>query len=498
MLAETFTPRDRIGRLLAPLSGAQARHAGLALALGLLVGFMVLGARPLNPFDTSWIAGDAAISETGFMFMRRAALLVFPLTWSPALGYPFGAATANLDDIPIMAFAAKLLGLGFGPNLQILGPFFVLCAALQFHFGRRLSARLLGGGAAALIGGLFFLLAPPFLWRAHGHFALCGQFVILAALCQLIPPPGQPPLRHAWALPAWSFVAAAIHPYLMLMVLGVAAVAAARPVLDGRGVRRPAAIFAASVAAALASLIVFGFIVPGSGGTLAAGGWTAYGMDLLAPLDPEAYPSLLFRTHQLGPGQYEGYNYLGAGMLAVALVAACRMATGLRLPREVPLRLMLSLIAATALFAASTRVTLAGHVLIDVPLPDRALDLLSVVRASGRFFWPGYYALMCLALAGVRAPGWRPAALLAAALALQVADTASLRRDIHAQWADSRPQDGLHDPVWRELPRHHAHLSVRPEQVCEDTGPGGRAGRPDARQFPLGAGRRPADRSVLR
>ena len=98
MLAETFTPRDRIGRLLAPLSGAQARHAGLALALGLLVGFMVLGARPLNPFDTSWIAGDAAISETGFMFMRRAALLVFPLTWSPALGYPFGAATANLTN----------------------------------------------------------------------------------------------------------------------------------------------------------------------------------------------------------------------------------------------------------------------------------------------------------------------------------------------------------------------------------------------------------------
>ena len=41
-------------------------------------------------------------------------------------------------------------------------------------------------------------------------------------------------------------------------------------------------------------------------------------MNLLAPVDPRTFNSLFFpRLAEASPGQYEGYSYLGAGVLVL-------------------------------------------------------------------------------------------------------------------------------------------------------------------------------------
>src|ERR1700735_421535 len=75
------------------------------------------------------------------------------------------------------------------------------------------------------------------------------------------------------------------------------------------------------------ALLLFGFI---RGTALSQytiggiGGYDYYSMNLVSPIDPGHQGALLLAPQQIGPGQYEGYNYLGLGMLMLAVISVAR------------------------------------------------------------------------------------------------------------------------------------------------------------------------------
>ena len=116
---------------------------------------------------------------------------------------------------------------------------------------------------------------------------------------------------------------------------------------------------------------------------------------------------------------------LGCGALAAVLAGRASIALAWRRYRG----LVLVLLAMTAL-AVTPHVTAGGHVIL--PIGTGWLERpFSIVRASGRAFWIVGYAVMLAAVAWL-ASRLRPvmfAACMAAAVALQWADTAPLRHD---------------------------------------------------------------------
>jgi len=459
-----------------------------AVAAGLILAFCTIGPRVLNPFNTSWITGDPATNQTGFAFMRHESLFVFPLTWSHSLAYPMGFSTAWLDNIPLAAVFFKLFDSVLPENFQYLGLFFFLCAGLQFHFGRRLTENITHDKIFSYLGGLFFLFSPPMTWRAGSHFALCAHFLILAALCELIPATWPPTSYHRYIkLLIICAIAGAIHPYLTLMVLGTSAAALARPWFAQPTPRQRThliALGAACVFAALVSMTLFGFLSPGHAIT-AAGGYGFYTMDPLAPIDPQNYASLALRQRVIAPDQFEGYNYLGLGLILIAIVGFTRrFATGFRLPAHFPTRIVFTLIAVSAVCAMSTRITMGGHVIANLALPSKVIEILSAVRSTGRFFWPGYYALTALILASARSHQKPATLLLAAALLVQIYDTAQLRASIHTQWQHSTQKFTLTNPIWEKIGPNESHLSLIPALACGwGLAPGGQTAEPTFSRF---------------
>ncbi len=93
-----------------------------------------------------------------------------------------------------------------------------------------------------------------------------------------------------------------------------------------------------------------------------SGGYRDLSMNLVAPFDPRTFNSLIFpRLRGASPGQYEGYNYLGAGvliLLAVIVVhgAVCIAASCWRPDKRwlVPLAVCCLLL---TLLALSTKIT---------------------------------------------------------------------------------------------------------------------------------------------
>jgi hypothetical protein len=121
-------------------------------------------------------------------------------------------------------------------------------------------------------------------------------------------------------------------------------------------------------------------------------------MNLLAVMTPSGWSSLMPEVATGAAGQaFEGFQYLGAGLICVVLLAAARGWRRWHLVFRRTLAPVIGVVLTLALYALGPRVTLADTVVLDVSRP--ALDRLSVFGVTGRFFWPCTYLLLTISIA---------------------------------------------------------------------------------------------------
>lgn len=145
-----------------------------------------------------------------------------------------------------------------------------------------------------------------------------------------------------------------------------------------------------SLASAIAGLIIFGLLRPLELLAYAEGGYGAFSMNLLAPIDPGNFGALVLKPQpQVGILQYEGYNYLGLGVILLGTLALGRRPS--LFVRNLCRREAAAtwLICAVSLFLAlSLKATVGSWTIYDISVPLPVFEALSAFRASGRFFWP--------------------------------------------------------------------------------------------------------------
>ena len=188
----------------------------------------------------------------------------------------------------------------------------------------------------------------------------------------------------------------------------------------------------------------------------------------MAPINPMGHGSIVMPELPVtGIGQFEGYNYLGIGVLGLLVLnVAWRPSTmsSLRDPKLVPLA---GLVLACTLAALSSTVTFGSWTLVHYELPRFALVAAQSLRASGRLFWPAHYLLVLAALA-LTYRLWRPPSrtlILALALAFQVANLWTLRRQVRSR-VNLPGENPLRSATWQRLGTDFANLLVIPPYQC--------------------------------
>jgi hypothetical protein len=463
-------------RQFAPARSAIA-IAVLAAAIGFAYAYLVVGPRVLNPFNVSWLAGDPITYYLGWSFFRQEEHLTLPLGWSASLGYPFGEPIAYLDTIPLVAVLFWPFRHALPDSFQFMGLYFVVCCALQFYFGFRISRRLCGGDRlGGVLGALLFLTAPIFTWRANGHFPLLSQWLILAAMDQFVAAPDGPSPRQIVWRTAMCFIAAAINPYIATMTLMVIVASYARGILHQTRALGAAGIgIVGALVAVLVGLELFGFLRSTDASQYIGSGYEYFAMNLLDPISPRVYGALVLKQQ---PNTF-GTDYLGLGLILLGIVTVARKPSALRylFSREgLP---ALALFACSLLLALSTRAALGTHVIYHLALPQPVMSALASLRASERLFWPACYLLFAgsiwLAAQSFRRPSLY--AVLAVTVLVQFLDTAPLRGYIHQLTASASSPPMPPEQAWRDLGRTQQHLVVVPPWQCDtDNGPGGAIG----------------------
>jgi hypothetical protein len=421
----------------------------------------------LDPTRIEWLMkSDWVPHYFGWFYFRSE-----PWQWPPGTirGYyaPLGSSIGLTDAIPLAAYLFKPFDAWLPQPFQYIGLWWLLCFTLQGAFGAQLAARATPRPLLQVLGAVLFILMPTLLTRV-GHAALCSHWLVLWALV-IATRPGAGRVRPLeWA--ALGLCAGLIQPYLAAMVLPLLLATAIDTRASAAALRLRA--FAAAGVATLCGWWLSGLFVLSGAGSLASGGLGYYSMNLLSPITPGGWSSVLPELPVAGDGQrYEGFQYLGLGVLALLAIAA-GLAVKARLQRSAQAatvgHAVRAVVVLMALFALSPTITVGRATLIDVNGPMFAP--LAVFRSSGRFFWPLTYLLLTWALATViRHLG--PAAALAvvtAAVGLQAYDL----KDAHA----TRRQTAR-DPSFQQWPQPfvsrewstvgaYRHLVLLPPPQC--------------------------------
>ncbi|WP_222165446.1 DUF6311 domain-containing protein [Edaphocola aurantiacus] len=366
----------------------------------ILVFHLKFGLAILLPSHDAWLYGrgsDMLPDICTWQYYRYSPLGQGALGVFNGYGYPQVTGVGNTNIVPLIGMPLKLFNRWLPEHFQYLGLFLFTCYLLQAWFADRLLAALqLPVGYWRFTAVVVILLAAPFLDR-FAHLALCAHWLILAALATYF----SVGLSQARALRNYSilsFAAILTHPYLILFPLLVA-------FADGLQRIRKNEKWITLFVFPLVSIVSIwlGAFLSGvfslAMGSSSAGGlgvynsnlntfWNNIGKSNFAPLDLPAFE-----------GQYEGYAYLGLGVLILWVTLLFQKTFRKALLRTMQQHWPLFIVLFAALiYAYAFNITFNKLELLNFHLEryPRLNNMLSIFRSSGRYIWLPYYILLII------------------------------------------------------------------------------------------------------
>ena len=444
----------------------------IAGLIGATVMTASLGWSVVNPTSYEWLMhGDFGLHFLGWHLYRRGPWTL-PIGGTPLHVWPIGSSIGLTDSIPIIGIPLKLLDAVLPPVFQYIGLWLVLSVTLQAVFGVLLMRVVTRRVSLQLLGAMLIMLSPPLFYRIN-HAALTAHWLVLASLWLSVRPDAD---AASWRLAAWwsavCAVTAATQPYILLMVALLMLSAHGRQVIAApRQIVRASLHAAVALGASWVALWQSGSLMIRSNEGLEVGGFGEWSTNLLSFIMPtEAntllYPGFIPYDHK---EQYEGYAYLGLGMLLLAIVALFAAVRVLRRAewwrgrlRYQPFALALAFLTAMAL---GPQITAGTHTLFTY---DRSWwRPLWIFRTSGRMVWPIYYATVIgvlFVIAG-RIDSRKAVPLLTVGLLVQAVDLAGMTRYL----GDVRAfgfRDPLVNSFWSTVaPRYDGFILI-PSNLC--------------------------------
>ncbi|MCR4744132.1 MAG: DUF6311 domain-containing protein [Lachnospiraceae bacterium] len=368
--------------------------------LGIILFTAIYGIRVIDPQYDLWIFDikDPDIKQhyIGWCHFRNSDWS-FPLGLMNSLSWPFSISVLYTDSIPLFAVIFKLFRNILPETFQYLGLFGMISMGLTGGFAGLILHKLLREPYHAIIGSAFFSVIPHLLQRMFFHTTLTAQWLILLPLLIWFSDSWRWKLRKRLA--AWtisSFLAITIHPYLWMMVFIIWFFSELETFY--RNKELPSSII---IGLSYTVIGIFGlFIEGGFYGNVStvyyAGGFES---NLNSLFNPMGIGLVLPDLDLVGEFQYEGFGYLGLGIIIMFIISLAALLVHLirdkrksslgKLINSHPRRFLLFLMALVfALFSVYPTVSFGTDILFTFPRIKLIDEFFGIFRSTGRFIWP--------------------------------------------------------------------------------------------------------------
>lgn len=461
--------------------------------LGAAFFLIIYGFDILDVTNDSWLLTGRDLQQhyIGWKFFRNADW-TFPIGLHDGLTYPHNISVLYTDSIPLFAIFFKLLSPILPDTFQYFGLFGLMCFVLNGGIGALLVAKINRSKIFCLFGSIFFILSTPVLQRLFGlldedsrHTSLAAHFLILASIGIWM---YREKFAKYWkAALMYSLIGVLcvlIQMYMIFIVGGIMCGYLLHCLLKYRDWKRGVIVFASFM---LSSLAAF-FIVGGFTDILkpTANGFGIYSANINALLNPFNY-STFFHKRPWHAGQYEGFSYLGLGM--IVLYAACmallviaivkaggirqawlRLKDKYRRHREGTIAITIVVLVFWILALTHT-IYLGSRMVVWFYIPDKILELLAVIRSSGRFMWVILYLIMLLGMYVITRfiPNKKiQKIVIIICVCLQIADLVKPMNNIHEQYTGIPEEEDIYvkDSFWKEQFGSYKRLVYFPLDSC--------------------------------
>ena len=452
----------------------------LPIGFGLLAFFLVAGPFILDGRNIQWLGGnlDPAQHYLGWALFREGPW-TFPIGLNPHNGLSFSNSIVFSDSLPLFAILFKSLRYFLSQPFQYFGLWTLICFVLQAWFAWKLLGLISESNWLKFFGLGLFLFAPPMLARVGLWTSLASHFLILAAI-YLNLRPSQINRIFYWTL--LILIAALVHFYLlaMVLVLWIASLLDTFFIKKKLSIRNLLAEISIGIFTLILTLWQAGYFSVESGSGK-AGGYGTFRLNLLTLFDSREW-SYILPNISMQIDFSNGFNYLGLGALIglififldyIRKLIFSSIGTSHKVSRGVSLGFekypFLYVIFTLMTIFAITNVVAISTWQYVFPLPEPIISAASLLRASGRMFWPVFYFILLLIINYIQKNFSKNLAIILLGLLciIQIVDTSAGWRPIryslvHERYPNS--QSPLVNQIWNDFGTQYKKLERYPVQ----------------------------------
>lgn len=378
----------------------------LAGVIGGFIFLMIYGFYPLKVTKDNWIIAkydeiDVVQHYAGWMAFRNSDWS-FPIGMADQMAVGDGTVASYVDCIPWVAILFKLVRGILPETFQYFGLYVLLSFILQTIAGYKIIYFKTKNHKYSLLGCSLLCFAPILLDRAFKHTGLASHWLILFSIYVYMKHMKDQSLKDYLYYGILEILAIGIHPYFIPMV---AAFAFLCTVEDFIKLKKKGIISLGLLIFIQVITIGVGFIL----GTFGVAdvdnsrwGYGFFSMNLNALINPTSSGkyewSSLLKVHSQIRGNYDGFNFLGLGvilgivLLVIFMIIANRKKEfGKKLLNNIPFLLVCF---ALTLFAVTNVVTFNDKILLEIELPEKILNFCGNFRGSSRLFYPVFYSIL--------------------------------------------------------------------------------------------------------
>jgi len=372
------------------------------------------GLGTLIPTNISWlmtVMHDWGTHYLGWYFYRNEPWH-FPIGSIYNYYYPPGTNVGFTDSIPLLAIFFKVFNRLLPEDFQYFGPWLYLCHLLAAFFSIKILQRFNVNSVLIFFAALLIAANPVLVYRGL-HPALCAHWIFLASIYLYFSPSIPSAKVLMWQL-ILLIVAALVNPYICFMVLGFSFILPLKLSFLDRILKRTYVLvyLVVTIIALLVCWKLVGLIDINSKEELGVtGAYGLYSLNLNALYNPVGFSSIMPSYSQVSWHQYEGYMYLGLGIIVLFVIAICaallKKIKGVAnwLPRmkidNVSLFPLFILVVLYTIFSVTHIISINDRVLLTLPVPKQVVSLGEIFRASARFFWAPYYLIILFTIVAI-------------------------------------------------------------------------------------------------
>ena len=474
--------------------------------LGILCFGIVYGLKIVNPLYDGWMfGGDMDLKQhyVGFCHFRTTPWH-FPIGLIDTLSVPYSMSVVYTDSIPLFAVVFKIFSNLLPLHFQYFGIFGLISFMLMGMLSPVLIRRFCDNKFLCILGSLFFILSFPILHRMYYHTALSAQWIIVLSLIiwsyiDITDTKNLKKLCIYWAL--IGFIAVSIHSYFVFM----SGIVLAAQIIDGivrlyiiesdlssnkkisflKICVQNIYVFIPLVCMGITSFTLLyllgGFYGKGSVSGLGFGSFNA---NLSSYFNPLTYGSIFKGFELYGDFEFEGFAYVGAGILLILLAMGVnaiyvRTKKGSNQHPEgssnnngsneqdriavSTVWVFVGVIIVVLLASCFPCFSIGSIKLIKFPVPKFLEKVFGICRTNARFVWVGMYIIIASALwfVGSNFKKLWIKILFTLAIIIQLFDLSGLIALKHEKYA----KDETFVSVWESLDKEYGLTEGKDEFV---------------------------------